>query len=126
MHILILNQFFWPDAAATSQHLTDLVRHLAGDRIQDWPIVRATRDSFDYQWRNLPEGEAMPSNPAWKSEVGKTICRFADFPEEWFIGKKVMDAGCGLGRWTYGFGTLGGGRADSRKLATILQSAGNP
>jgi glycosyltransferase involved in cell wall biosynthesis len=30
MHILILNQFFWPDAAATSQHLTDLVRHLAG------------------------------------------------------------------------------------------------
>jgi SAM-dependent methyltransferase len=89
--------------------LRSLVRHLAGDRIQEWPIVRATRDSFDFQWRNLPEGEAMPSNPAWKAEVGKTICRYAGLPAEWFAGEKVMDAGCGLGRWTYGFGTLGVG-----------------
>jgi glycosyltransferase involved in cell wall biosynthesis len=29
MHILILNQFFWPDSAATSQFATDLARHLA-------------------------------------------------------------------------------------------------
>jgi colanic acid biosynthesis glycosyl transferase WcaI len=29
MKILLLNQFFWPDLAATSQLLTDLARHLA-------------------------------------------------------------------------------------------------
>lgn len=29
MNILLLNQFFWPDAAATGQLLTDLARHLA-------------------------------------------------------------------------------------------------
>jgi colanic acid biosynthesis glycosyl transferase WcaI len=28
MKILLVNQFFWPDAAATSQFLTDLARHL--------------------------------------------------------------------------------------------------
>ncbi len=31
MRILLLNQFFWPDSAATSQLLTDLARSLAGD-----------------------------------------------------------------------------------------------
>lgn len=30
MKVLLLNQFFWPDSAATSQFLTDLARHLAG------------------------------------------------------------------------------------------------
>lgn len=30
MRILLLNQFFWPDSAATSQFLTDLARGLAG------------------------------------------------------------------------------------------------
>lgn len=31
MRILLLNQFFWPDSAATSQLLTDLARSLAAD-----------------------------------------------------------------------------------------------
>jgi len=93
--------------------LRSLVRHLAGDTIQDWPILWATRESFDYQWRNLPEGEEMPSNPAWKAECGKRILRFTGLPADWFAGKKVMDAGCGLGRWTYGFGTLGVGSCTS-------------
>jgi putative colanic acid biosynthesis glycosyltransferase WcaI len=31
MRILLLNQFFWPDLAATSQLLTDLAAHLAGE-----------------------------------------------------------------------------------------------
>jgi len=29
MKILFINQFFWPELAATSQLLTDLTRHLA-------------------------------------------------------------------------------------------------
>src|SRR5437016_2471041 len=32
MRILLLNQFFWPDSAATSQFVTDLARHLADER----------------------------------------------------------------------------------------------
>ena len=31
MRILLLNQFFYPDSAATSQFLTDLARHLASE-----------------------------------------------------------------------------------------------
>lgn len=31
MQVLLINQFFWPDLAATSQLLTDLVRHIAAE-----------------------------------------------------------------------------------------------
>jgi hypothetical protein len=31
MHILLFNQFFYPDSAATSQFLTDLAGHLASE-----------------------------------------------------------------------------------------------
>jgi SAM-dependent methyltransferase len=87
--------------------LRTLVRHLVDDSIERMPIVGQTRASFDYQWRSLPEGEAMLSNPEFRARVPHQICEFADLPSEWFRGKKVMDAGCGQGRWTYGFATLG-------------------
>ncbi|MBI2266893.1 MAG: hypothetical protein HYU64_17300 [Armatimonadetes bacterium] len=93
--------------------LKGLVRHLASDRIQDLPLVRETRESFDFQWRNLPIGNAMLSDESWKKDVENTICRFSDLPREWFAGKNVMDAGAGLGRWTYGFGKLGVGSCTS-------------
>ena len=40
MRVLLLNQFFWPDAAATSQLLTDLARGLA-DRGHDVHVICA-------------------------------------------------------------------------------------
>jgi hypothetical protein len=50
MRILLLNQFFYPDAAATSQILTDLARGLAAEghtvrvicgnsSLRDWPTL---------------------------------------------------------------------------------------
>jgi SAM-dependent methyltransferase len=89
--------------------LRTLVRHLIADRIDQLPIVRQTRSSFNYQWRNLPEGQAMLSNPEFRARVPTQISELADLPKEWFTGKRVMDAGCGQGRWTYGFGQLGVG-----------------
>lgn len=89
--------------------LRSLVRYLAAGRILELPIVQETKDSFNFQWGHLPEGQAMLSNVAWKKTVGEKICRFSDLPASWFAGKKVMDAGCGQGRWTYGFGALKAG-----------------
>jgi SAM-dependent methyltransferase len=83
-----------------------LVRYLSSDKINEFPIVQQTRDSFNYQWQSLPEGHAMLSNEDWKKSVSETICKFSDLSPEWFENKKVMDAGCGQGRWTYGFGEL--------------------
>ena len=50
MRILLLNQFFYPDAEATSQILTDLARGLAAEghtvrvicgnsSLRDWPTL---------------------------------------------------------------------------------------
>jgi len=36
--------------------LRSLVRHLGADKLADLPTMQQTRDSFDYQWRSLPEG----------------------------------------------------------------------
>ena len=87
--------------------LKSLVRHLASDGIDKLPIFQRTRDSFDYQWERLPEGHAMLSDAEWKKDVTATICKFTDLPAGWFRGKRIIDAGCGQGRWTYGFGKLG-------------------
>jgi SAM-dependent methyltransferase len=87
--------------------LRTLVRHLVSDQIERLPIVRQTRASFNYQWKSLPEGQAMLSNAAFRARVPTQICEFADLPPDWFHGRRVMDAGCGQGRWTYGFAKLG-------------------
>ena len=39
-----------------------LLRHVVAEKMKTLPIFQQTRDSFDYQWRNLPEGHAMPSS----------------------------------------------------------------
>src|SRR5207249_4121331 len=92
--------------------LRSVVRHLAAEKLDRLPMLQ-TRDSFDYQWRNLPEGHAMLSNPEWKAKVGQQIVEYTTLPRDWFRGKRVLDAGCGQGRWTYGFGTLQVGRCVS-------------
>ena len=87
--------------------LRTLIRHLVAEKMDELPIFQQTRDSFDHQWAELPDGHAMLSSDEWKREVTNTVCRYAGIPADWFRGKKVMDAGCGQGRWTYGFGKLG-------------------
>jgi SAM-dependent methyltransferase len=89
--------------------LRSLMRHVAADKMNDLPLVRQTRESFDYQWRHLPEGASMLSNPAWKATVTSEITKFTRLDPTWFSGRRVLDAGCGQGRWTYGFGRLGAG-----------------
>ena len=99
--------------------MRSLLRHVVAERMDALPIFQQTRDSFDYQWRNLPEGHAMPSSEAWRKNAPSEVAKFTDLPMEWFPGKKVMDAGCGQGRWSYAFGKLGVG-----KLVSFDISAG--
>lgn len=93
--------------------LRSIVRHLSADKLSELPMIQQTRDSFDYQWRSLPEGHAMLSNPEWKARAADEIAQFTALPREWFKGKRILDAGCGQGRWTYGFGRLEVGRCVS-------------
>lgn len=68
----------------------------------------ATLTSFSHQWSELPEGKFLLSDPFFRDQVD-TILSSQELllRKSWFQGKKVLDAGCGNGRWAYGFSKLG-------------------
>ena len=71
-------------------------------------IMEETKDSFDYQWKNIPTGKSLPSDPQFIANIRSTICTYLGGMEEgWFKDKTVADVGCGLGRFTYGLLSLG-------------------
>lgn len=77
------------------------------DRGKLWPTIRQTKDSFNYQWKNLPDGRALPSDKAWIENIEYQIEDFFDEPHLQFKGKTVLDYGCGGGRYALGFAQLG-------------------
>jgi SAM-dependent methyltransferase len=67
-----------------------------------------TLASFDYQWKELPEGGGLVSDEWFVDNVGRIISgELVCLSPEWFSGKRVLDAGCGSGRWTVGLLQLG-------------------
>jgi SAM-dependent methyltransferase len=72
------------------------------------PLRSQTLASFDYQWRELPEGGALVSDEWFVENVAKIITdELVCIRPEWFRGRSVVDAGCGTGRWTIGLLQLG-------------------
>jgi len=69
---------------------------------------RQTLRSFDHQWGCLREGDAMLSDPWFRENVDRVLVEeLLCVESEWFRGKTVLDAGCGIGRWTLGLLRLG-------------------
>jgi SAM-dependent methyltransferase len=63
--------------------------------------------SFDYQWTHLPEAPCLASDERWRNNVAGFIIDELETTEEKIRGRCVLDAGCGNGRWAYGFTKLG-------------------
>lgn len=69
---------------------------------------RQTLASFDFQWGELAEGDAMLSDPWFRENVDRILSdEMLCVAPGWFRGRTVLDAGCGMGRWTLGFLRLG-------------------
>lgn len=71
-------------------------------------FVKQTQQTFSFQWEQLSEGEAMLSDVWFKENVPQLIAEHEILVDpSWFKGKKVLDLGCGGGRWSYGLAKLG-------------------
>ena len=69
---------------------------------------KQTLASFDWQWRELPEGGALLTEPWFREHVDSIISEeLLCVSRDWFSGRAVLDAGCGNGRWTIGLLRLG-------------------
>jgi SAM-dependent methyltransferase len=69
---------------------------------------RQTLASFDFQWGELPAGEAMLSDPWFVENVDRIVAsELLGIDRGWFRGRDALDAGCGGGRWTLGLLRLG-------------------
>jgi len=90
-----------------SSRQSALLRHLAAPVLADLPAIRNTRASFDYQWAEIPGGAAMLDSPEFRSQATALVTRFTGLPAEWFRGKRVIDAGCGNGRFSWALCQLG-------------------
>ena len=67
-----------------------------------------TKQAFSFQWENLREGGALLSDPWFKENVTRILTEEEiQIHPDWFKGKKVLDAGCGNGRWSYALTKLG-------------------
>ena len=65
-----------------------------------------TKDSFDFQWENIPVGKSLLSDFNFRKDITSYITNFTKLNKKWFNNKSVLDIGCGNGRFSYGFALL--------------------
>lgn len=67
-----------------------------------------TEMAFSRQWDEIPEGQYMLSDSWFRRNIQGILCdELVLLRPEWFRGKRVLDAGCGGGRWSYALASLG-------------------
>ena len=87
--------------------LRSLTRHLLAESPRFEQLINDTRDSFNFQWGDIKEGTALLSDPDFVKNAAGLVEEYTGLPRDWFKGKRVLDAGCGNGRWSATFCALG-------------------
>lgn len=86
--------------------LRSKTRHLLANDQISLPLLDQTYESFNYQWNKLNYGENLIYDEAFKTNVTQQIINYTGLTKNWFFQKEVLDAGCGQGRFSYGFSLL--------------------
>ena len=112
-----------------TSELRQLVRLLLARSPEYMGSMRQTAASFNKQWRDLPAGRHLPGDPIFDRECIETLCRYMGKPRAWFVDKSVLDAGCGMGRWSRALCIVGAkvtaidiSEAGLRSTANLCQS----
>ncbi len=86
-----------------------MLYHVAHD-LERSPDLTAlqTRSAFAKQWSELPTGNYLLGDDWFRDNVTRIVCEQEILLKpDWFRGKRVLDAGCGNGRWAYALSKLG-------------------
>jgi SAM-dependent methyltransferase len=83
------------------------VRELTAPKANSHDSQAQTKESFSYQWAEIKEGLALLGDPEFEKQMVDLLSKYTDRPRDWFKGKKVLDAGCGMGRWSFVLRELG-------------------
>jgi 2-polyprenyl-3-methyl-5-hydroxy-6-metoxy-1,4-benzoquinol methylase len=89
--------------------LYHLLHRATHDIDNEWslPAIQ-TQAAFGYQWGHLSEGNYLLTDPWFRENVARIVSEEEiQIRPEWFSGKRVLDAGCGNGRWAFGLMQLG-------------------
>jgi len=87
--------------------LRSIVRYLTAQSGTELPLNLDTKESFDFQWSDSPDGDWVKHRPDLKEREPKLVCQYTQLPRSWFLGKKILDAGCGSGRFTWAMASMG-------------------
>lgn len=87
--------------------LNAAARRMAWETQRRTGLERQTNASFDFQWQHLTTGTALPSDASFIRQLEDELPEMIGVPREWFSGKRVLDVGCGIGRYTFGLLQLG-------------------
>lgn len=104
--------------------LRSLMRYLLPKSEEYQQYIAQTRASFDYQWKHLPTGTGLLADEKFRAEAATTVEQFTSLPKEWFKDKKVLDAGCGNGRWSWALCELGAEVTAVDQSSSAVQAAG--
>jgi SAM-dependent methyltransferase len=83
------------------------LRHLTPQSEIMTHLKRYQLETFDFQWKHLPYHDAFLTNPEWRSKAVPDICHRLEKAPDWFNGKRILDCGCGPGRYAWAFLTAG-------------------
>ncbi len=99
----LLSEFLYHWTIRQDEHIRNLVAKIGG---LDGETAH-NDEAFDYKWKELGFGKNSLADEEHKQEVADLVCHYTGLEPEWFAGKRVLDAGCGDGRMSYGFCRLG-------------------
>ena len=107
--IKLLRSFLTDQRSKETDALYRLLYHSVHDNDQALSLACSqTQNAFASQWEDLPSGNALLSDSWFRHNVRRILCEEElQINSDWFAGKSILDAGCGNGRWSYGFAQLG-------------------